>query len=246
MRWGLTTGSCATAASFAAARHCLGFEDSPMCEITLPSGERAVMEIVELGKNEHSAWASVIKDGGDDPDITHGHKITAKVQIGNQGIEFKAGLGVGVVTKSGLQIPPGEAAINPVPRQMIREHLLPLGPHWQVEISVEGGEEIALQTFNPRLGIIGGISILGTTGRVRPFSHQSQLCAIQCLFDVATQAKLDSYILIPGNYGERAARLKWPMAPNEAFIEVGNDWGFALEWLQKHPKPLVILGHPGK
>ncbi len=204
--------------------------------------------MIESGIDENLAWAKVQKHSGDDPDITDKAFILAHVSLSSiPGIAFHAGKGVGTVTRAGLQIAPGNAAINPVPRRMIADHLLALAPGWNVTISVENGEILAERTFNPRLGIVGGISIIGTTGIVRPFSHESQLCSIRCEIGVARAANLTRLILVPGHYGERFARMHYRFSQDPGVIEIGNDWGFAMDLLQQEPMhQLLIVGHPGK
>src|SRR5512133_1043614 len=245
---GYTTGTCATAASFLAATRLIGMPHRSSIPVRLPFGEDIDIPVLASGIKDNTAWAMVRKHAGDDPDITDKAIIRADVSGSCvPGVTFFAGTGVGVVTREGLQIPPGEAAINPVPRQMITDHLLALASGWNVTISVENGEELARQTFNPRLGIIGGISIIGTTGIVRPFSHESQLCAIRCEIGVARAARLDRIVLVPGHYGERSARIHYHHTEEPGVIEVGNDWGFALDLLNNEPvESILVVGHAGK
>lgn len=248
MREGYTTGSCATAASLVAALRVLGLDAPALCAITLP--DRSVLEIpvVEQGLDGNTGYAVVRKDAGDDPDVTHQALLRADVRVSPKpGVQFHAGPGVGTVTRAGLQISPGNAAINPVPRRMISDHLLALHAGWEVTLSIENGEELAAKTFNPRLGIIGGLSILGTTGRVRPFSHESQLCSLRCAFGIAQAASLTEIFLVPGHMGERALRGLFPFLSGQALLEAGNDWGFALDCARAMPLgSLGIAGHPGK
>ncbi|NLD91541.1 MAG: cobalamin biosynthesis protein CbiD [Fibrobacter sp.] len=245
---GYTTGTCATAASFLAATRLIGKPHRSSIPVRLPGGEDIDIPVLDSGIDDNAAWATVRKHSGDDPDITDKAIIRADVsKSGNPGVTFFAGTGVGTVTRDGLQIPPGQAAINPVPRKMISDHLLALANGWNVTISVENGEELARQTFNPRLGIIGGISIIGTTGIVRPFSHESQLCAIRCEIGVARAARLDRIVLVPGHYGERSARMHYRYTEEPGVIEVGNDWGFALDLLNNEPlESILVVGHAGK
>lgn len=245
---GYTTGTCATAASFLAATRLIGKPHRSSVPVRLPGGEDIDIPVLDSGIEGNAAWAMVRKHAGDDPDITDKAIIRADVSKSSvPGVTFFAGTGVGTVTRDGLQIPPGQAAINPVPRQMITGHLLALAGGWNVTISVENGEELARQTFNPRLGIIGGISIIGTTGIVRPFSHESQLCAIRCEIGVARAARLDRIVLVPGHYGERSARMHYCHIEEPGVIEVGNDWGFAVDLLNSIPiQSILLVGHPGK
>jgi len=245
---GYTTGTCAAAASFLAAIRLMGQPHRDYIPVRLPDGNAVGIAALDSGLGDASAWATVCKHAGDDPDITDKAIIRADVSKSSiPGVTFFAGTGVGTVTRDGLQIPPGQAAINPVPRQMITNHLLALGECWNVTISVENGEHLAQHTFNPRLGIIGGISIIGTTGIVRPFSHESQLCAIRCEIAVARAAKLQRIILVPGHYGERSARKNYRQTEDPGIVEVGNDWGFALDLLNNEPvESILIVGHTGK
>lgn len=248
MKEGFTTGTCATAGAFLAATRLLGADHQSSVPIKLPDGQHADIPIHSSGIHHDTAWVRVQKFSGDDPDITHEAFLFVEVkQKEEPGIQFRAGEGVGIVTKAGLLIPPGEPAINPVPRQMISDHLLALSPGWDVCISIEGGEELAAKTFNPRLGIQGGLSVLGTTGRVRPFSHHSQLCSIKCAIGVAKAHPLERLVLVPGHYGERAARKHFQHIQDPGIIEVGNDWGFALDCLHDFPElSILVVGHPSK
>lgn len=248
LRCGCTTGTCATAAATAAALALTGAHVPNVITVRLPHGGNAEMAILGCNVTAEGAEANVRKDAGDDPDITNGALVTARVSFsGKIGVHFHAGRGVGNVTLPGLQIPPGEPAINPVPRQMIAYHLLALSPGWNVEISIDNGEILAEKTFNPRLGIVGGLSILGSTGIVRPFSHESQLCSIRCSFGVADAAGIRQFILVPGHPGERAVRASYRVTDERQLIEVGNDWGFALDRVMElQPSALLVAGHPGK
>ncbi len=163
------------------------------------------------------------------------------------GVKFVAGEGVGTVTKPGLQVPPGEPAINPVPRQMIVAAIREITARGvRVEISVPGGREIAAKTFNPRLGIEGGLSILGTTGIVRPYCTRALQDALKCALDVAAACRVTAPVLVPGNIGARAARRHFSLR-EEQVIEAGNEWGFVLDLLSRHAfRAVMLLGHPGK
>ncbi len=186
--------------------------------------------------DSHSATASVIKDAGDDPDVTHGAEIIARVRwSAGEEVVFLRGTGVGLVTKPGLPIPPGEPAINPVPRTMIRQavgEVLALaalaGRGVEIEISVPRGEELALKTFNPRLGILGGISILGTTGIVEPYSTAAWLASVVQAIDVAVAQGSRRLVFTVGARGERFARAAFPQVPEVAFVQIGPFFGDAL------------------
>jgi cobalt-precorrin-5B (C1)-methyltransferase len=179
--------------------------------------------------------ASVIKDAGDDPDVTHLAEIRARVTWRDEpGVTFQRGAGVGLVTKKGLPVSPGEPAINPAPRKLIAETIREvLAEHGRldrgvaVEISVPRGEELAKKTFNPRLGIVGGISILGTTGIVVPYSTSAWLASVTQEIDVAVAAGIKELILTVGARGERLARQHFA-APEEAFVQIGPFFGDAL------------------
>jgi cobalt-precorrin-5B (C1)-methyltransferase len=248
LRTGYTTGSCAAAAAKAAVRLLAGGEAGLLSEIPLPGGARIALPIVHARLTESGAEAAVRKDAGDDPDATHDALILASVAwSGGEEVEFCAGEGVGIVTKPGLAIPPGEPAINPVPRQMIREAVREVTPRGvRVTISIPGGDRIAQKTFNPRIGIVGGLSILGTTGIVRPFSCSAIRETLRCALNVAYGAGVRAPVFVPGHIGEKAARADFRVT-DEQVIEVGNEWGFALdEAAQHHFSALLIVGHPGK
>ncbi len=188
------------------------------------------------------------KDAGDDPDVTDGLEVRVTLSWDDAAeATFVAGEGVGTVTKPGLQVPPGEPAINPVPRQMILDAIRDVTPRGvRVEISVPGGREIAAKTFNPRLGIVGGLSILGTTGIVRPYCTRALHDALRCTLDVAAACQVTAPVLVPGNVGARAARRHFSLR-DEQLIEVGNAWGFIVDLLAQRAFSAVLLaGHPGK
>ena len=177
LRSGLTTGSCATATSLAAARLLLSGLAADAVQIVLPKGKQVQMRLEFCRLTDDGAEAGTIKDAGDDPDVTHGALLYSHVRLlSKPGIRFNAGAGVGTVTRPGLVLGVGEPAINPVPRKMISDHLTLLAAEtgyaggFDVTVNVEGGEALALKTMNPRLGILGGLSILGTSDIVRPFS----------------------------------------------------------------------------
>ena len=213
LRSGLTTGSCATATSLAAARLLLGGVCNDAVQITLPKGKQVQMRLEFCRLWEDGAEAGTIKDAGDDPDVTHGALLYSRVRLRPEpGIGFVAGQGVGTVTRPGLVLNVGEPAINPVPRKMITEHLQQLatelgyGGGFEVTVNVQDGEALALKTMNPRLGILGGLSILGTSGIVRPFSCAAYIASIHQGIDVA---KTNGYLHIAactGNASEDTMR----------------------------------------
>ncbi|MDP1991334.1 MAG: cobalt-precorrin-5B (C(1))-methyltransferase CbiD [Syntrophales bacterium] len=248
LRTGYTTGSCAAAAAKAAVLLFAEGRVAEHVEIPLPGGERIELPLVYSRLTEGGAEAAVIKDAGDDPDVTNGALILASVAWnGGEEVDFSAGEGVGTVTKPGLAIPPGEPAINPVPRRMIREairEITPLGV--RVTIAIPGGAELARKTFNPRIGVLGGLSILGTTGIVRPFSCSAIRETLRCTLSVAAAAGVRAPVFVPGHIGERAARVHFRVV-DEQVVEVGNEWGFVLEEALRRPfSTLLIVGHPGK
>lgn len=254
LRTGYTTGACATAAAKAAASALLTGRWPDPVEITLPRGQRVAFALVETAGGDGWARATVQKDAGDDPDVTHGALIVATVSRGaaGAGVTFAAGPGVGTVTKAGLPIPPGEPAINPVPRQMIRQALEDVAEaagvpaDFAVEVSVPGGEELAKQTWNPRLGIEGGISILGTTGIVRPFSCAAWIASIHRGIDVARANGVEHAVGSTGATSERVAQAHFGL-PDHAMLDMGDFAGGLLKYLRGHPLPrLTIAGGFGK
>ena len=247
-RPGYTTGSCAAAAAKAAAILLAGDRAAESVEIPLPDGRRISLPLVYVRATADGAEAAVRKDSGDDPDVTNGALITAAVSwTGGDEVEYAAGDGVGTVTKPGLAIPAGEPAINPAPRRMIAKAVREVTPRGvRVTIAIPGGEEIARKTFNPRIGVVGGLSILGTTGIVRPFSCSALRESIRCAIRVAAASGIRTPVFVPGHIGERAARAHFRVAEDQV-VEVGNEWGYALDEAARHPfAALLAVGHPGK
>jgi cobalt-precorrin-5B (C1)-methyltransferase len=219
-------------------------------ELLMPCGTVTRIPILyaRLAEDGCSATAGVRKDAGDDADVTDGLEVQAIVSwTGGEGVTFAAGEGVGSVTRPGLQIPPGEPAINPVPRQMIAAAVRAITPRGlRVEIAIPGGRDIAQKTFNPRLGIVGGLSILGTTGIVRPYCTKALHDALKCTLSVAAACGLSALVLVPGNIGAKAARRHFTLQDPQV-VETGNEWGFLLDQLASYSfRSLMILGHPGK
>ena len=248
LRSGFTTGTCAAAAAKAATLLLRGEASVSDVEIGLPDGERVRFPVVWSRTGTGDAQAAVRKDAGDDPDITHRAVVKARVAWKEgEGIEFQAGEGVGTVTKPGLALPPGEAAINPVPRQMIRASVREVTDRAvRVTVSIPGGEALAAKTFNPKLGVRGGLSILGTTGRVRPFSCPALRESLRCALQVALALGLKDLVFVPGHIGEKAAHRHFALR-SEQVIEVSNEWGYMLEQAAREKVPqLLVLGHPGK
>ena len=236
LRSGYTTGACAAAASRGALLALIGQRPVADVVIRLPAGQAVRFALHSCTFTEIEGRASVIKDAGDDPDVTHLAEICSRVTWEGGGTEvlIRGGVGVGLVTKKGLPVPPGEPAINPVPRRMIGEEIRGVladhglaGRGVAVEISVPRGEELARKTFNPRLGIVGGISILGTTGIVVPYSTAAWLASVTQEIDVAVAQGAKDLVLAVGARGERLARQLIPL-PEEAFVQMGPFFGEAL------------------
>ncbi len=237
LRYGYTTGACAAAAAKAAVLQLLGPPPSSV-EIPFPDGSRVAFKVNSSAlSTEASALvssASVIKDAGDDPDITHGAEIAAQASFG-AGIIIKGGVGVGTVTRPGLSVPVGEPAINPVPRRMIYAAVREAISDRSVEItiSVPEGERLARKTLNPRLGIVGGISILGTTGIVKPLSADAWTATIAASMDVAAATGCEEIVLSAGRLSENAHRKRYHF-PEPAYIMMGDYVGFSLQQAQRH------------
>ncbi|QRR10096.1 cobalt-precorrin-5B (C(1))-methyltransferase [Burkholderia sp. MS455] len=253
LRFGYTTGSCATATSLAAARLLLAGHADDAVEIVLPKGQRVMMRLEFCRITADGAEAGTIKDAGDDPDVTHGALIFARVALAAApGVRFHAGPGVGTVTRAGLTLPVGEPAINPVPRRMMTTHLDALAAEhgytggFDVTIGVEGGEALALKTMNPRLGIVGGLSILGTTGIVRPFSCSAYIASIHQGIDVARANGIQHIAACTGNTSEDAMRAHYHL-PDMALVEMGDFAGAVLKHLRRAPVArLSMCGGFGK
>jgi len=248
LRSGFTTGTCAAAAAKAAVKLLLEGVTLREVEITLPEGGRLSIPLVYVRGDGSFAEAAIRKDAGDDPDITNGLDVVASVRgIEGKDIEITAGEGVGTVTKPGLSVAPGEPAVNPVPRRMIRDAVREVTDRGiEVTLSIPGGRDIAAKTFNPRLGIVGGLSILGTSGRVRPFSCPALRTSLKCLLDVAVAGGISAPVFVPGHIGERAAKRHFRISSGQV-IEVSNEWGFMLECAAALDlEALMVLGHPGK
>jgi cobalt-precorrin-5B (C1)-methyltransferase len=237
LRTGWTTGACAAAAARAAAKALLTGEAQERVDVKLPKkGEerRVSFEIERCEVGDGWAEAVVVKDAGDDPDVTHGAHLTVRVSWRERpGLELDRGEGVGLVTKPGLGLQVGGPAINDVPRRMIsysvKEVLDPEERGVRVVVSVPGGEEMAGKTTNARLGIVGGISILGTTGIVRPFSTAAWAASVVQAVDVMGAQGLDTFVLSTGGLTERAAMRLLPDLEEVCFIEVGDFTGQAIK-----------------
>ena len=249
LRTGFSTGACSAAAAKAAAAALSGTRLSTV-NIPFPSGDRHTFTVHSLRCEGGSATAVVVKDAGDDPDVTHGAHLTVTVAWRSDGeVVLHGGEGVGMVTRAGLGLPVGQPAINPVPRQMITDAVLEAsgGRGADVTISVPGGERMARKTTNRRLGIEGGISILGTTGIVRPFSTASWRASVEQAVGVMAAQGVPTLVLATGGRTERAAMRLLPQLPPVAFVEVGDFTGAALRRAVEHRLTgVVFVGMIGK
>ncbi len=259
LKQGYTTGSCAAAAATASCQMMLTGVILPSVSFVLPSGETAEMEIVDPDVRENRASCAAIKDGGDDPDVTTGLKIFAEVTKADEifstfeeRVIIEGGPGVGRVTEEGLQLPVGEAAINPVPRRMIRENVLRVADSLgyngalRVVISVPGGEEVAKKTFNSRLGIIGGISIIGTTGIVEPMSQKALVDTIKTFIDKYRAKDPETILITPGNYGADFIREYLGIDLDKA-VQISNFVGESLDYIRYRGfRRVLFIGHTGK
>ena len=254
LRRGWTTGACAAAAARAAFAGLLTGRFPDPVTIRLPRGQAPSFPLALAELGEGRARAGIVKDAGDDPDVTHGALIVAEVawaQPGS-GVRFRAGEGVGTVTRPGLPLGVGEPAINPAPRAMIREALAEfaeangapssggMGPDVSVTIAIPGGERLALKTMNARLGIVGGLSVLGTTGVVVPYSCSSWIHANHRGIDVARAAGQDHIAAATGSTSERAVQLLYGL-PEHALIDMGDFAGGTLKYLRRHPVAQLTL-----
>ena len=247
LRRGWTTGACATAATKAALRALWGEGFGEHVSITLPKGETPDFDLVNTASGVGWYEAGIIKDAGDDPDVTHGCEVRARVAVSDGGVVFKAGEGVGVVTKPGLPIRVGEPAINPKPREMmigvVDEMATFYGQPADVEItiSIVNGAKLAAKTWNPRLGIKGGLSILGTTGVVRPFSCAAWIASIHRGVDVARATGQTHVAGCTGATSEAAVQAHYGL-PDHAMLDMGDFAGGLLKYLRRHPVQRLTIG----
>ena len=247
-RTGFTTGTCAAAAAKAATLVLSGLSVPDEVEVGLPGGTRITLPVESAAGCPDFAEAAVRKVAGDDPDVTDGCVVSARVEWAEERlIRFVAGEGVGTVTKPGLSVPPGEPAINPTPRIMIQDAVREVTDRGlTITLTSPGGRELAKRTFNPRLGVQGGLSILGTSGIVRPFSTPALRDALKCALNVAVACKVSCPVFVPGRIGAKAA-LKLFVLSSEQMVEASNEWGFILDEAVKSDfHSLLVLGHPGK
>lgn len=251
---GYTTGACATAAAKAALVALLTQEGQTESPITLPSGEVITLPVAETTWADKTATCTVVKDAGDDPDVTNGSRIVATVAFptgsDSSGIRFIAGPGVGTVTLPGLGLEVGGPAINATPRKMITDELVAVLKRFgqkepaalTVTISVPGGEELAKRTFNPKLGIVGGISIIGTSGIVRPFSTDAFIASIRKEAEVAKAIGCTTLVINSGAKSERYLKARFPELPPQAFAHYGNFIGETLKIVATLGFPQVVMG----
>ncbi|MCW2601463.1 MAG: cobalt-precorrin-5B ((1))-methyltransferase [Frankiales bacterium] len=247
LRSGWTTGTCSAAAAKAAT---LALRDQlavTEVEVALPGGQRVSFVVEECRFDNEQATAVVVKDAGDDPDVTHGAHLTVTVSWAPE-LVLEAGVGVGTVTKAGLGLEVGGPAINPVPREMITQAVREATDRGlRVVISVPDGEKRAKKTTNARLGILGGISILGTTGIVRPFSTESWRASVVQAVSVMAAQHLDTLVLCTGGRTEKGAMALMPELPDVCFVEVGDFTGAALrQAVEDGLTRVVFVGMVGK
>ena len=245
LRRGWTTGACAAAASKSACAALLGGEFLDPVTIRLPGGQQPAFALAKPGLAGAVATASIVKDAGDDPDVTHGALITVSLTRGvvGKGLVFQAGEGVGTVTRAGLPVPPGEPAINPMPRKMIARAIADIAGEdrdFEVTISVPGGEEIAKKTLNGRLGVVGGISILGTTGIVIPYSCSSWIHSIHRGIDVARAAGHCHVAGSTGSASEKAIQAMHGLSDIQ-LLDMGDFVGGTLKYIRSHPVSRVTI-----
>lgn len=249
LRTGISTGACAAAAAKAAATALFKNQYPGRLPVSNPQGNQIWVPVQRYISLPQGQGAAVLKDGGDDPDVTHGLEVIAELVPDDSNlISIKGGEGVGRVTQPGLQVPVGGPAINPIPAWMIKTavaEVLPENTGCSVTISVPGGEKVAKRTLNPRLGIVGGISILGTTGIVRPMSEEAFKNSLLPMIDMALAHGFDKVLLTPGRMG-----VKWATdrgLPEKTIVEMGNFVGFMLEGcVERGIKKVILWGHCGK
>lgn len=250
LRTGYTTGSTAAAAAKAAVEMLFAGQAVAQVSIETPKGWPLCLDVQDPFLSPEEAGCHVVKDAGDDPDVTDGIAIHARAwRTAAPGIQLSAGAGIGRVTKAGLQVPVGEPAINPVPRSMILAEVaqvLPAGAGVAVEISVPTGETVAKKTYNSQLGIIGGISILGTTGIVEPMSEDALKETIALELSCRVAAGEKRIVMVPGSYGERFVQ-KWLGIQADQVVKMSNYLGFALEkCAELGVEEVILAGHLGK
>ncbi len=250
MRRGWTTGACAAAAARSAYTALIENEFPDPVAITLPGGQRPSFALARHTLRNGVAEAAIIKDAGDDPDVTHGALVVVRVRLLNagEGVRFRAGEGIGTVTREGLELDVGEPAINPAPRRLIVAEVADVAaahgvsPDVEVEIAIPGGEQLAKKTLNGRLGIVDGLSVLGTTGVVIPFSCSAWIHSIHRSIDVARAAGIEHAAAATGSTSEVAVKTLYNL-PEEALIDMGDFAGGTLKYIRRHPiRRLTVAG----
>jgi cobalt-precorrin-5B (C1)-methyltransferase len=249
LRYGNTTGACAAAAAKAAL---IALLEHPVDRVGIPSpvGVRFEILVKESKKQGNVGVSTVVKDAGDDIDATDKLEISATVKLTDDGkVTIRSGKGIGMVTKPGLAVPVGESAINPMPRRMIEEsvrEVLPAGRGAEVTLNIPEGEKVATKTLNSKLGIVGGLSVLGTTGIVKPLSMEACRRSLIPQIDVALSAGYERVFFVPGNIGERIVK-KLFKPPEDVIVQTGDFVGYMLDKAkEKGVKEILFLGHPGK
>ena len=247
-REGYTTGACAAAGAQAACRLLEHDERPETVAVRSPLGFDLNIPVNRLVYADGVATAGVIKDGGDDPDVTHGAEVVVTVRrVATPGVRILGGRGVGTITQPGLELPPGSPAINPVPRRMIVEGVAAVlgteqpAPGVEVVVAIPGGEELAKKTLNARIGVLGGLSILGTTGIVRPMSTASWRASVVQAIDVAAANSLKHVVLTTGGRSERFAEGLFPALPEMAFVQMGIFTGDSMKRAVERGVPRVTL-----
>ncbi len=244
LRTGFTTGACATAAAKAALTALLSGEEQTQVRFSIPDGETFTLPVQDCRIGKDWAQASVVKDAGDDPDVTNGCTVSVKVALSHKpGIHFLQGKGVGRITLPGIGLEVGEPAVNPVPRRMIVQELSALYEGGlDVTVSVPGGAELAQKTFNPKLGIVDGISIIGTLGMVRPFSDEAFVEAIRREVEVAKAIGSPRLVINSGAHSERFVKALYPGLQPQAFVHYGNYIGDTIRIAQELGFHEVTMG----
>ncbi|MEU6084332.1 cobalt-precorrin-5B (C(1))-methyltransferase [Streptomyces sp. NPDC047108] len=248
LRPGWTTGACATAAATAAYTALLTGDFPDPVTITLPKGQTPAFALAAEELSDGRAMAAIVKDAGDDPDVTDGAVVRAAVRPlpAGSGVVFRAGPGVGTVTRPGLPLDVGEPAVNPVPRQLMRDHVARVAERHrgsgdvEITVSVDDGEEIARSTWNPRLGILGGLSILGTTGVVVPYSCSAWIDSIRRGVDVARAAGRTHVAGCTGSTSEKTVVSVYGL-PEDALLDMGDFAGAVLKYVRRHPVERLTL-----
>lgn len=249
LREGFTTGTCATASAKSALMAIIHQQKIKDVDVHLPIDKILNIAVHSCEFEETRAICSVIKDAGDDPDVTNGAEIGCSLQLTNQkGIEFVGGEGIGTVTLPGLELEVGEPAINPVPRKMMTDavqkliHDFDLECGVQIEVFAIDGEKLAKRTLNERVGIMGGLSILGTSGIVKPYSASSYIASIEQGIDVAVANGIDELVINSGARSEKYLRTKFPELTEQSFIHYGNWIGETLRKIATSPIRKVTIG----